>query len=108
MGVRRDGRAVFNVLRIRDLPADAAVLVTCKGRKKGCRFESRTVSHGAGALDLLKALKRVKLKPGAVLTVRMTAADGQLKVVRYVVGRRLAVRVAYRCGVTGGALKACR
>jgi hypothetical protein len=95
----------FTVLSVKGLPGTAKVLVTCKGR--GCAFKRRAVSHRGGRLNLLKALKRVRLKKGAVLEVRVTDARGQLKVARYVVRRGKAPKASYRCAAPGGKLHGC-
>jgi hypothetical protein len=105
--VRRRGRTRFTALRIRELPADATVLVTCKTKKKGCHFARKTVSHSGGTLNLRRLVKKLKLAKGAVLKVRITAADRRLKLARYAVTRR-GVRVTYRCGTVGAPLRACR
>ncbi|MDA0173786.1 MopE-related protein [Solirubrobacter taibaiensis] len=74
-----------NLLRVRDIPANATVELVCSGR--GCPFKARkvAVARGAKSLDLLAKLKRAKLRPGAKLTVRITAPGSVGKALRFTI-----------------------
>lgn len=76
-----------NRLRVRELPANATVELVCAG--KGCPFKVRTVRAGRGktSLDLLPRVKRAKLRPGARLTVRITAPGMVGKALRFTIRR---------------------
>ena len=72
----------FTRLVVTDLPKGAKVNASCKG--KGCAFKDGTSIRTAGAkLNVLKKLKRVRLRSGAVLQLKITAPTGELKL-RYV------------------------
>lgn len=91
-----------NRLRVRDLPSNATVELTCSGR--GCPFNSRTIAVGKGrtALDLLPRVRRAKLRPGVKLGVRITAPGTIGKELRFTIraGRTptLSTRDAVRRG----------
>ncbi|MDA0185082.1 putative metal-binding motif-containing protein [Solirubrobacter phytolaccae] len=74
-----------NRLRVRELPANATVELRCSG--KGCPFTSRTLSvpKGKTSLDLLARVKRAKLRPGARLTLRITAPGTVGKALRFTI-----------------------
>ncbi len=84
--------ARFSRLTVRGLPAGARVQVRCRGR--GCprrRLEARGTDATFSA-----ALRRVRLRRGAVLEVRLTAPGFVGRVVRFTVGRNR-VRSATLC-----------
>lgn len=76
-------------LVINDVPAGAKVRVSCKG--KGCPFTSRRFARSAaGRAIATKPFKRKRLKPGVVITVRVTKPGAIGRVVIYkVTSRRL-------------------
>ena len=96
----------FTVLLIHGLPKDADVAVTCRG--KGCAFLRKRIPHTGGRLDLLKELKRLRLRRGAVLEVRITEAGGRRKVGRYRIRAGKPPTATYLCAPPGGALRSCR
>jgi len=69
--------------------------VVCKGG--GCKVKSKTLKHSGGTLNVLKALRALKLKPGAkvTVTVRVSDDDGkstdETEVVRVQGGSRPAI-----------------
>lgn len=87
-------------LNLVDVPAGATVEVRCKRKKKAC-FKTKTtkVPKGAAQLDIRKKLKlaRVKLRPGSVLEIRITAPDSVGKVVQYPAKRRRIPVSRLRC-----------
>jgi hypothetical protein len=74
-----------NRLRVRDLPANATVELTCAGA--GCPFKSRraTAAKGKTSLDLLSRMKRAKLRPKARLTVKISAPGMVGKSLRFTI-----------------------
>ncbi|MBE2315879.1 putative metal-binding motif-containing protein [Solirubrobacter sp. CPCC 204708] len=72
-----------NLLRVRELPANATVELTCSG--KGCPFKSRraAASRGSATLNLLSRMKKAKLRPGATLTLRITAPGHEGKALQF-------------------------
>jgi hypothetical protein len=77
-------------LSVADVPAGATVIVRCRGR--GCPFDAkrRAVRRAARRIDLLRPLRRAKLRPKAVLEVRVTKPQTIGKVARYRMRRRAA------------------
>ncbi len=74
-------------LVINDVPAGATVRVSCKG--KGCPFKSRKFARDdSGRAVATKPFKRKRLKPGVVITVRVTKPGAVGRVVIYDVTRR--------------------
>jgi hypothetical protein len=58
-------------------------------------------------VKLAKLVGKLKLKRGAAIELRITAASGQLKVARYVIRRGEPPKVRYRCAEPGGKPGAC-
>jgi hypothetical protein len=77
-------------LAVVDVPAGATVTVTCRGR--GCPFRAkrRAAARAKRRIDLLRPLRRARLRPGVVLEVRVTKPRTIGKVVRFTMRRRLA------------------
>jgi Thrombospondin type 3 repeat len=64
----------FTKLAVTKVPAGAKVRITCKTAAAGCPFKSKTVkAKQAGTVNLLALLKKRSLRPGAVLTIRVSA-----------------------------------
>ena len=83
----------------------AKVTVVCKG--KGCAGKSKTLKHSGGKLNVLKALRKLKLTSGATLVVAVRGDGGAQTQAKFVIrtGRRPVV--SYRCAKAGGKLGAC-
>ena len=94
----------FTSLAISGLPKTAKVTVTCKG--SGCAGKSKTIKHSGGKLNVLKALKQLKLKAGATLVVAVRGAGGAQSVAKYVIRKGRRPGVSYRCAAAGGKLGA--
>ncbi len=95
----------FTLLRVRGLPADAKVVVSCKG--KGCSLKSKKVAHKGGTVNLLKTLKKLTVRPGGTVQVRITAADGRVKIARWTARKKKTAKFAAGCVGAGGKLAAC-
>jgi hypothetical protein len=95
----------FTSLAISSLPKTAKVTVACKG--KGCAGKSKTLEHAGGKLNVLKALKRLKLSSGATLVIAVRGDGGAQALAKFVIrtGRRPVV--SYRCAKAGAKLGAC-
>jgi hypothetical protein len=102
--VWKGARTRFTAVRIADLPRSAEVRVGCKGR--GCRFKSRGIAHGGGTVNVLKKLRRLRLRSGALLQIRLTDG-GATKLATWRIRRGKAPKIAYRCGSAGGKLRRC-
>jgi hypothetical protein len=65
----------ITALSVEDLTAGAKATVSCRG--KGCTLRKRTVSSAPGAKRLVLSglLRDAKLRPGAVVTVRVAAPN---------------------------------
>jgi hypothetical protein len=73
-------------LRVKDAPAGAKLQVRCRG--KGCPFKRKSVKLKKGAANLTRLFKGRKLRPGAVIQVRVTAPGTIGKIQRITVRRR--------------------
>jgi hypothetical protein len=102
-------RTRLTAVTIRKLAKDAKIQLRCAGgKRKGCTFKTKAVKHAGGNVKLAKVLRKLKLKQGAAIEVRITAASGQIKVVRYVFRRGKAPKATYRCAaVASGELATC-
>jgi hypothetical protein len=101
-------RTRLTALTIKQLPSDAKVQLRCVGgKRKGCAFKRKAVRHRGGDVKLAKLLRKLKLKKGAAIELRITAVSGQVKVVRYAIRRGKAPKARERCAAPGGALGAC-
>jgi Ca2+-binding RTX toxin-like protein len=70
-------------LNVSKVPAGGKVEVLCAG--KGCAFSRKTATVKRGAAALTRLFKGRKLKPGAVIEVRVTAPGMTGQVVRFTV-----------------------
>jgi hypothetical protein len=85
-------------LKINGAPPGAKVRVTCKGKGKGCPFKRKTTRANAqGSVALTKRFKGARLKPGAVIEVRVSADDAIAKVLRITIRKRKAPKRATLC-----------
>jgi hypothetical protein len=91
-------------LRAIDVPAGARTEVRCRGGKKKHCFRDvkrRSFPRGAGEANLRGPFKKRRLKPGAVIDVRILATDSIGKVVRYKIRSRALPKTTLRCLVPG-------
>jgi Putative metal-binding motif/RTX calcium-binding nonapeptide repeat (4 copies) len=82
----------FSKLELVDVPDRARAELRCKGKRRGCfkGVRRRSSPKGAERLKLTALVKRLKLRPGAMLELRIVRPDTLGKVVRYTIrkGRR--------------------
>jgi hypothetical protein len=105
--VAQNGRTRFTALNVRELPAGSRVDVTCRG--KGCPYKSKRYKpRKNGRVDLAKDFRRARLRSGAVLTIRATAPNGAVKLMRFTMraANKLPVRKR-QCALPAGKLKSC-
>jgi hypothetical protein len=95
----------FTSLAITGLPKTAKVAVKCKG--SGCAGKSKALKHSGAKLNVLRALKTLKLKAGAVVIVTVRGDGGAQSVAKYLVRAGKGPAVTYRCAKAGGKLGAC-
>ena len=77
----------FTKLRVSGAPKRGAKLsVRCKG--KGCPFKRKSVKLRDGGANLTKRFKSKRLRPGAVVELRVTAAGTVGKVQRFTIRKR--------------------
>ena len=95
----------FTSLMVIGLPKTAKVTVVCKGG--GCAGKSKTLKHSGGRFNVVKALKALKLKPGAKLTVSVRGEGNAQAIARYVIRKGKRPVDTYRCAKAGGKLVAC-
>jgi Ca2+-binding RTX toxin-like protein len=76
-------------LRVSGAPKQGAKLsVRCKSKRKGCPFKRKSVKLRDGGANLTKRFKGKRLKPGAVVELRITAPGTIGKVQRLVIRKR--------------------
>ena len=95
----------FTSLAIAGLPKTAKVTVSCKGG--GCTGKSKTLKHPGGKLNVLKALKGLKLKSGAKLTITVRGEGNAQANAYYAIRQGKRPTDTYRCAKPGGKLAAC-
>jgi hypothetical protein len=82
-------RAKVTTLVVKHVPASGRVEIRCAGGKaKGCRFARRSVPVRKGTAKPAKLLKRFRLKPRAVLEIRVSAPGLAAKVARFTLRAR--------------------
>jgi hypothetical protein len=87
-------------LRVTDAPPGANVDVTCTGKRKGCPKPKRFTTNAKGSVSLTK-LFRKRLRPGAVVTVAVTAPNTVGRVRQLTIRRNAAPRSKTLCLVPG-------
>ena len=95
----------FTRLVVTGLPKTAKLSVTCKGA--GCAVKSKALKHAGGTLNVLKALKKLKLRAGASLTITVRGDGGAKLIGSFVIRAGKAPSARYRCAEAGGRLRAC-
>ena len=69
--------------------------MSCKG--KGCSLKSKKVAHKGGTVNLLKTLKKLTVRAGGTVQVRITAADGRVKIARWTARKKKTAKFAAGC-----------
>jgi hypothetical protein len=95
----------FTRLVVTGLPKTAKLSVACKGA--GCAAKSKALKHAGGTLNVLKALKKLKLRAGASLTITVRGDGGAKLIGSFVIRAGKAPSARYRCAEAGGRLRAC-
>jgi hypothetical protein len=70
-------------LRVTRIAAGATLQMACRSRRKGCPFRSRRVAVRRGAANPGRLLRKRRLRPGAVLELRLSSPGYQGQSVRY-------------------------
>ena len=75
----------FTKLELVDVPDKATVELRCTGKRKGCfkGVKRRRSANGTARMKLTSLVRRSKLRPKAVLELRIKRPDTLAKVVRY-------------------------
>jgi hypothetical protein len=89
-------------LRVTDAPPGAAVDVSCTGKRKGCPKPKRFTTGAKGSVSLTKMFRK-RLRPGAVVTVMVTAPNTVGRVKQLTIRRNAAPRTKTLCLVPGAA-----
>jgi hypothetical protein len=101
-------RTRFTALSVRSLPAGAKVVITCKGGKsKGCPYKKKSYTPTKGRIDAMKSFRKARLRAKAVVTVTVTAADGQRKLTKWTMRATKLPKRADSCAPAGARLKRC-
>ena len=81
---------------VNNVPAGATVTVTCRG--KGCPFKSRRFARNRrGEAVATKAFAKRRLRPGAVVEIRITKSGTIGRVVTFKLRKRAVPRPAVQC-----------
>ena len=92
-------------LRVTDAPPGANVDVTCTGKRKGCPKPKRFTTNAKGSVSLTKVFRK-RLRPGAVVTVAVTAPNKVGRVRQLTIRRNAAPRSKTLCLVPGASKRA--
>ena len=95
----------FTSIIVRSVPKSARVAVKCKGA--GCKGKSKTIKHSGGKLNVLKALKTLKLRPGATLQLSVLGDGGARSIATLKMRNGKRPIATFRCAQAGGKLGAC-
>jgi hypothetical protein len=77
-------RTVVTQLVVTRAPAPAKIRLTCKGgKRRGCPFKAKNLAARGATTSLTKFVKRAKLRPRAVLEVRVTRAGAIGRLFRF-------------------------
>jgi hypothetical protein len=70
-------------LVVQNAPAPDVIRVTCAAKAKGCPFKTKTLAAKSSTTSLTKLFKKAKLKPGAVIEIRVSPAGAQARRFRF-------------------------
>jgi hypothetical protein len=101
-------RTRFTALSVRNLPAGARVVITCRGKHTGCPYKKKTYKQfSKGRVDAIKRFRKARLRAKAVVTVTVTSAAGERKVTRWTMRSTKLPKRSDRCAPAGGRLTRC-
>jgi hypothetical protein len=101
-------RTRFTALSVRNLPAGARVVITCRGKHKGCPYKKKTYKQfSKGRVDAIKRFRKARLRAKAVVTVTVTSAAGERKVTKWTMRSTKLPKRSDRCAPAGGRLTRC-
>ncbi|HEX6712946.1 MAG TPA: MopE-related protein [Thermoleophilaceae bacterium] len=80
----------------------ASIRVACIGKNKGCPFNAKTLVVKASQTSLTKLFKTARLRPGAVLELRVTAPGAIGKVFRFTIRKKKSPASRTLCLAPGG------
>ncbi|MGH2948157.1 MAG: hypothetical protein ACRDPC_18205 [Solirubrobacteraceae bacterium] len=100
--VRRSTR--FSALKLTDVPSGSRVLASCRYKGRKCAGKARKTFTKRDALGTvsLKSFRNVNLKPGSVITIKVTkpGAVGAIEIIR--IRKSKSPRFTTRCLQPGG------
>ena len=70
-------------LRVTRIPAGATLRMACRPLRKGCPFRSRSVAVTRGRANPGRRLRKLRLRPGAILELRLAKQGYEGQSVRY-------------------------
>ena len=92
---RKGAQTRVTALKATGLPAGSTVTVSCTG--KGCALKRTVLKGRSGTVDVLEALrKKLTLRPGNALTVKVTAPGGETRTATWLVRRGQAPKLTQR------------
>jgi hypothetical protein len=94
-------RTVVRKLVVKGAPAPASIRVACSGKKKGCPFKKKTLAPKGADTVLTKLFAKARLKPGAVLEIRVTQPGSIGKVFRFTIRKMKAPKTQTLCLAPG-------
>jgi hypothetical protein len=102
-------RTRFTALSVRNLPTGAKVVITCKGgKRKGCPYKKKTYKKATkGRIDAIKSFRRARLRARAVVTVTVTAANGERKITKWTMRASKLPKRSDTCAPAGARVKRC-
>ena len=96
-------------LRLNRVRRGHRVRLKCKGKGKGCPFNTRRLKvRKRGRLNIARPLDDARLRRGATLTIRVTARNGVAKQFAFTFRRGAAPIFLIRCRAPGTGLRRCQ
>jgi hypothetical protein len=97
-------RTLVKKLVVLAAPAPASIRVACTGKKQGCPFKVKTLAAKRSSTTLTKLFTKAKLKPGAVIEIRVTQPGTIGKVFRFTMRKKKVPKAQTLC-IAPGATK---
>jgi putative metal-binding protein len=103
---KRGSSTRVDSLRVSDAPAGASASVECSGKRKGCPKDRAFTTSAKGSVSMTKMFRK-RLRPGAVVTVTVTAPNTVGRVKKFTIRRAGKPRTQTLCLVPGSKAARC-
>lgn len=90
-------RTLVRRLVVAKASAPASIRVSCATKKRGCRFQAKRVAPKSATTSLTKLFRKAKLRPGAVIEIRVTQPGTIGKVFRFTMRKKKKPKARVLC-----------